>query len=135
MGAKANITPKKTVKKTVKKANANPTKSNKLKKLPKEAMIEALQKCLGIVSQAAKKAKIDRCTHYEWMKTDEDYKKRVEDIDNIAIDFAEGKMFQQIKNNDSGLIRFYLTTKAKHRGYTESQPNSQKTLTIKVKRK
>lgn len=102
-----------------KKANGKPTKTDKPNNLQKEAMIAALERSLGIVSQAAKKANINRGTHYDWMNQDEKYRNKVIAIEGIAIDFVESKMFQQIKNNDSGLIKFYLATKAKSRGYVE----------------
>ena len=46
----------------------------------KEAMLEALEKSLGIVSTAAKMVGIDRSTHYAWLKSDEEYKSAVNSI-------------------------------------------------------
>jgi transcriptional regulator of acetoin/glycerol metabolism len=42
----------------------------------KKAMIEALEQSLGIVTTACKKVGINRKTHYDWLKTDEDYAAR-----------------------------------------------------------
>ena len=39
----------------------------------KKAMIEALEQSLGIVTTACKKVGINRKTHYDWLKNDEDY--------------------------------------------------------------
>jgi hypothetical protein len=85
----------------------------------KKAMIEALEKSLGIVTTAAKKVGIDRTTHYKWLDADEDYKKAVEDISDIAIDFAESKLHEQIGNGEVASTIFYLKTKGKRRGYIE----------------
>jgi hypothetical protein len=87
--------------------------------IKKKAMLEALQQTLGVVTPACEIVGISRITHYEWMKTDENYKKSVDDIANIAIDFAESKLYSQIKNGDTTATIFYLKTKGKTRGYIE----------------
>ena len=43
--------------------------------IKKEQYLEALEKAMGIVSQAAKKVGIDRTTPYRWMKEDDDLPK------------------------------------------------------------
>jgi hypothetical protein len=105
----------------------------------KKAMLEALEKSLGIVTTAAKTVGIDRTTHYTWLKEDEAYKEAVEGISDMAIDFAESQLNQlmsgakhqvvtnkgeivEIKDapNPSSII-FYLKTKGKKRGYVERQ--------------
>lgn len=87
----------------------------------KKAMIEALEKSLGIVTTAAKAAGIDRSTHYDWLKDDEDYRKAVDSIQDIALDFAESKLHKQIENGEVSSTIFYLKTKGKKRGYVERQ--------------
>jgi hypothetical protein len=91
----------------------------------KEAMLDALKKTLGIVTSACQKAEISRQTHYDWLKSDPIYKSRVDEIAEMAIDFVETKMFEGVNNNDSGLIKYYLSTKGKSRGYVERQENRQ----------
>jgi hypothetical protein len=105
----------------------------------KKAMLEALEKTLGIVTTAAKLAGIERNTHYTWLKEDEQYKESVEAITDMAIDFAESQLnilmqgashevvtnrgdIVEIKDapNPSSII-FYLKTKGKKRGYVEKQ--------------
>jgi hypothetical protein len=95
----------------------NPTKSN----IKKKAMLEALKKSLGVVTSACIEVNIDRTTHYQWLKEDDNYKKQVEDIENIAIDFVESKLFKNIKNEDVASILFFLKTKGRKRGYVEKQ--------------
>jgi len=85
----------------------------------KKAMVEAMIKSLGIVTTACKKVDIHRSTYYEWLKNDEDFKKQVEDISDIALDFAESKLHKQIDNDNITAIIFYLKTKGKSRGYVE----------------
>lgn len=87
----------------------------------KRGMIEALEANLGIVTPAAAKIGIHRSTHYYWMKTDPDYAAAVESVQDIALDFAESKLHEQIKENDTIATIFYLKTKGKKRGYIEKQ--------------
>lgn len=91
--------------------------------LQKAAMIKALEKSLGIVTTAAKSVGIDRTTHYSWMEQDADYKAAVEGISDIALDFAETKLHEQINNGEVSSTIFYLKTKGKKRGYVERVEN------------
>lgn len=111
------------------------TEGNTLKK----AMIEALEKSLGIVTTAAEQVGISRKTHYQWLKEDEEYKQEVESLTDAALDYAESKLFEKITgvevvsgyDKESGepitytqppsdtAIIFYLKTKGKKRGYIE----------------
>lgn len=103
----------------------------------KKAMIEALEKSLGIVTTAAKTVGIDRTTHYNWLKDDEAYREAVEGINDMAIDFAESQLNQlmqgakhQVVTNKGDIVEikdapnpssiiFFLKTKGKKRGYVE----------------
>jgi hypothetical protein len=87
----------------------------------KKAMIEAMEKSLGVVTTAAKTVGIARSTHYLWMNEDEEYKKAVEDISDVALDFAESKLHKQIRDGDTTATIFYLKTKGKKRGYVEKR--------------
>ena len=94
------------------------TTSNSIKKA---AMIEALEKSLGVVTDACKIVGINRKTHYEWLKNDEQYKQDVDDLSNAALDFVESKLYEKIKGGDTTCIIFYMKTKGKERGYVERQ--------------
>lgn len=87
----------------------------------KKAMIQALEKALGIVTQACKVVGISRQTHYNWMAADEDYKGAVEDLGDVALDFAESKLHKLIDSGNPAATIFYLKTKGKNRGYVERQ--------------
>jgi hypothetical protein len=89
--------------------------------LKKVAMLEALEKSLGVVTTAAKSIGITRETHYEWMRTDAEYKAKVEALSDVALDFAESQLHKQIQNGEVSSTIFYLKTKGKKRGYIESQ--------------
>ena len=82
-------------------------------------MINALEKTLGVVTSACKIVGIARSTHYNWYDNDRDYRDAVDDISNIALDFAESKLHEMIKDKDTTATIFYLKTKGKKRGYIE----------------
>lgn len=87
--------------------------------IKKENMVQALEKTLGIVSTACKACNISRDTHYRWLHTDVDYRAKVLKINSLALDFAESKLFEQIKKGTPAAIIFYLKTKGKSRGYSQ----------------
>jgi len=89
--------------------------------LHKKAVIDALEKTLGVVTTACKQAGIGRTQFYEWLKTDEEFRKQVEDIQNVALDYAESQLHKQIGDGSTAATIFYLKTKGKNRGYIERQ--------------
>ena len=87
----------------------------------KKAMIAALEKSLGIVTTACKKVGIGRTTFYDWLKEDKEFAKEVNEIQDIALDFAETQLHSQIGGGSTAATIFYLKTKGKKRGYVERQ--------------
>ena len=94
---------------------------NKTEHIKKQAVLQALEKTLGIVTRACKIAEVGRTTYYEWLQKDKEFAQKVEDINNIQLDFAETKLFENINANKETSIIFYLKTKGKQRGYIEKQ--------------
>ena len=89
--------------------------------MQKKAMLEALEKALGVVTTACHTVGIARSTHYNWLNDDPDYKAAVDSLADVAIDFAESQLFKQIKGGIPASTIFYLKTKGKKRGYIEGQ--------------
>jgi len=87
----------------------------------KKAMLDALEKTLGVVTSAAKTVGVGRTTHYLWMQEDKEYKAAVDELSDVAIDFAESQLHKQIKEGNSTATIFFLKTKGKKRGYVERQ--------------
>jgi hypothetical protein len=85
----------------------------------KKAMIDAMEKSLGIVTSACKLADVGRTTYYGWYNDDPEFRKAIDDIENIALDFAESKLHALIKEGNPTATIFYLKTKGKNRGYVE----------------
>ncbi len=95
-------------------------KANKTEHI-KKALIDSLEKSLGIVTTACKQVGIGRTTFYQYLKDDIDFANKVKEIENIALDFAESQLHKQIQNGNTPATIFYLKTKGKKRGYIERQ--------------
>ena len=67
----------------------------------KKKLLEALELSLGVVTSACKKAGVHRSTYYEWYKEDEEFKKEVDDLNNVALDYAESQLNQQIQGGNT----------------------------------
>jgi hypothetical protein len=93
----------------------------------KESLLEALEKSLGVATSACKSVGCSRETFYRYCKEDEEFKKNVEDISNIALDFAESQLHKQIMDGNTTATIFYLKTKGKNRGYIERSEIHQET--------
>jgi len=85
----------------------------------KKALLIALEKSLGVVTEACKQAGIGRTTFYEWCKADKEFKKQVDEIESIALDFAESQLFKNIGTGKEASLIFYLKTKGRKRGFVE----------------
>jgi hypothetical protein len=99
----------------------------------KKKMLHALEQTLGVVSSACQKARISRDTHYRWLKEDDHYREKAEELAEVAIDFVEGQLLKQIKEGSIAGIIFYLKTKGKRRGYSEKVDTKPEPLEIIVR--
>ncbi len=90
----------------------------------KQKFLEALAAASGNKSTACENCKIGRRTVYEWIDADEEFAKSVDEVSEGVIDFVEDKLHTLIKDNNVAAIIFFLKTRAKHRGYTESSDMS-----------
>lgn len=106
----------------------------------KKDAIDALERYCGIVTDACKSIGLARSTFYKWCTDDPEFKAAVDDVQEVAIDYVESKLFEKINGvlistrDDEGgkpliysqppsdtAIIFYLKTKGKRRGYVERQ--------------
>jgi len=74
----------------------------------KKKMLAALEKSLGVVTQAAKIAGLNRTDHYNYMKSDPKYAAAVAELENISLDFAESKLYEEINSRNITAIIFFL---------------------------
>jgi len=87
----------------------------------KKGLIEALEKSLGVVTTACKQVGIGRTTFYNYYNEDKQFAKKVDDIENVALDFAESQLHKQIQDGSTAATIFLLKTRGKKRGYVERQ--------------
>jgi transposase-like protein len=95
--------------------------SKKERNLKKETLLQALENGLGIVSTACNRTGISRSSFYKWYKEDEEFRKKVDEIDNVKLDYVETKLFKNIENEKEKSIIFYLQHKGHKRGYVQRQ--------------
>lgn len=88
-------------------------------KAKKAAMLKALENRLGIVTRAAKDAGIDRGTHYDWLRNDPQYKRAVDALEDVALDFAEEQLFSQMRDGTPASTIFFLKYRGRKRGYVD----------------
>ena len=105
---------------TTKNKDNKPNKPN----TKKRDMLKALNLTCGNVSEACKKISINRWTHYEWLKTDDQYKRDVKEIEEANKDWVEGKIKQHIENDNPTVTIFYAKTKMRDRGYIETNDHN-----------
>ena len=94
---------------------------SKKEHIKKKMLIESLENSLGIVSTACTKANISRSSFYKWYKEDEEFRNKVDEIDNVKLDFVESQLFKNIQKEKERSIIFYLQHKGHKRGYIHRQ--------------
>lgn len=92
-----------------------------INKISKETILKTLEECMGIVTICCSSCGISRTTFYNYLKEDLEFKSKVDEIENVVLDFAENSLLKQIKAGDTTATIFYLKTKGKKRGYIEKQ--------------
>jgi hypothetical protein len=104
----------------------------------KKSLLGALEAKYGIVTDACRETGVERSTFYNWLKTDPAFKAAVDELQDVAIDYVEGKLFERISGvevvkgvdkdgkeiiyslpPDVQAISLYLKTRGKKRGYIE----------------
>lgn len=101
-----------------------PVKKTPVKKSPrkgqrKKMLLAALEKSFGVVTTACAKAGLDRQSFYNYYNEDPAFAKSVDEIKNVALDFAESQLFRNMSNGKEASVIFYLKTQGKGRGYVE----------------
>jgi hypothetical protein len=86
----------------------------------KKKLLEALEKSLGIVTGACKEVGISRNQFYIYYRSDPEFKKAVDDINEITLDFAENQLLKKIKEGSERSILFYMKYKGRKRGYSDN---------------
>ncbi|MDO5553421.1 MAG: hypothetical protein Q4G68_06630 [Planctomycetia bacterium] len=94
---------------------------NSGKTSPQEEFLVRLRSRFGIVSLACSDLNIPEETVHQWMQEDHRFAKAVVHARERMLDFVEAKMFEKIGTGNERLIRFFLETQGKDRGYVKRQ--------------
>jgi len=89
----------------------------------KANLLKALEDSLGIVAPACNAIGLHRSTFYDWYNSDLEFKTKVDELQELALDFAENSLMRQIKDDNTAATIFFLKTKGKKRGYVETTIN------------
>jgi len=81
-----------------------------------ELFLEMLTQSVGVLSSALTKSGVSREEYDNWI-LNMTFKKEVERINEMSIDFVENQLMRKINEGDLAAIQFYLKTKGKKRGY------------------
>ena len=84
-----------------------------------EDFLVCYEKALGVLTPACQQAHVDRVTVWRWRKEYPEFDERCNEIEDVALDFAESKLYNLINTGDTAATIFYLKTKGRRRGYTE----------------
>lgn len=73
----------------------------------------------GLVIDTCQAVNLAVGTYYRWYREDPEFKERVEQIKETAVDYVESQLFKQIAAHIPQSTIFFLKTRGKDRGYTE----------------
>jgi hypothetical protein len=74
----------------------------------------------------------NRSTVWRWIKSDPAFAEAVHQIEEEALDEAEGQLMQLVRGGELGAIKFLLKTKGRSRGYGDRLEIAQTTTQLKV---
>ena len=86
-----------------------------------QRIIDAVRESNGLLTLVAKKAGLGYTTIWRYTQDYPSVKQAVIEAKERMLDFAEGKLYEKIKEGDNVAIIFYLKTQGKGRGYIERQ--------------
>ena len=88
------------------------------KGIKEKDLLAAIEGSRGIISTVAARLHVGWHTVERAIKASEKAREKMADEEETTLDFVEGKAITKINEGDGAMIRFYLATKGKKRGYT-----------------
>lgn len=86
-----------------------------------EQFIKALDETGGIISLIASKIGCDWHTARKYIDNHPSVRQAYDSECEKVLDLAESKLIKAMRNDDGRMIRFFLGTKGRHRGYVTRQ--------------
>lgn len=96
----------------------NGVKMGRKRVIRESALLEAINGSQGFITTIAERLNCSWCTAEKAIKASEAAQQAIRAEEEITLDMVEGKAIERIKDGDAVMIRFYLQTKGKRRGYT-----------------
>jgi len=87
-------------------------------KLTKQKIMEAIPKTHGVKKYLAEKLGVDRRTVYRYFEKYPDLEQETQEYLDSITDQAEHHLIEAVKAGNSWAVRYWLSTRGKHRGYT-----------------
>ncbi len=73
-------------------------------KINKERLLKALESSLGVITTALKACNLSRTNFYKWIKEDEEFAAKVNEIENIQKDFIKSKYYECVKDKVPSVV-------------------------------
>ena len=86
----------------------------------REQFEKAIPRSGGLYTVIAERVGCDWYTVKRWIEKDDILRLRLQAEVESTVDVAEAALLKKIKEGDVPSIKFYLTTKGKHRGYVQT---------------
>jgi len=90
-------------------------------KLTVQAIKEAIPKTYGVKQAIAERLNVDRRTIYRFFEKHPDLEHETQEYLDTLTDIAESHLIASVKAGNSWAVRYWLSTRGKHRGYTTKQ--------------
>jgi len=90
-------------------------------KLTKQKIKEAIPKTYGVKKYLAEKLGVDRMTIYRYFERYPDLEEESQEYLASITDQAEYHLIEAVKAGNSWAVRYWLSTRGKHRGYSTKQ--------------
>ena len=91
----------------------------------KKRVLEAIAGSRGIVSNVAKELQCDWHTADRYIKEYPEAVQAIAEESEAMLDTAENKAYELMENGDGAMVRFYLSTKGRKRGYITDDRQTQ----------
>jgi AcrR family transcriptional regulator len=101
-----------------------------LAKLTKKKVEKAIILSYGIISDVARRCKVNRPAIYEFLAKYPELETLRSDMVEAALDLSEGKLISKIKRGQDWAIKYHLSTKGTSRGYGKKLEIKDKTINL-----
>ncbi len=93
-------------------------------KLTKQKIQKAIPECNGVKKYLAERLGVSRRTIYRYFERHPDLEQETQEHLDSITDQAEHHLIESVKAGNSWAVRYWLSTRGKHRGYTTKLENT-----------